>query len=283
MLRGKEATLAAIIKIIIKDEPETQDEIAQKLNISRRYVAKLLKPLMEKGVVMHPYVVNMDKLSELGIYQDIDEPLNNIIEMFEKMGNNVLFNLDKVVNALKTHNLEDAKCIIFQDYALNKMEEEIHLSIKMDSLKYLPMEQAMLLSLIASNIERCGDYISNIAEEITNGLTIKDYLTNNVDEIFDIIKEMFIIAMDMVKNKKMSFKIYELEENLHKKLDEIMKNISDKGCKSEDINYYIQFGMFLKDVERFGDRCIKIFEASREFYYGVPHDNTPEYVKNIKI
>jgi phosphate transport system protein len=282
MLRGKEATLAAIIKIIIEDEPETQDEIAQKLNISRRYVAKLLKPLIEKRVVMHPYVVNMDKLSELGVYQDIDKPLNNIIEMFEKMGNNVLYNLDKAFNALKTHNLEDAKSIIFQDYTLNKMEEEIHLSIKMDSLKYLPMEQAMLLSLIASNIERCGDYISNIAEEITNGLEVKDYLSDNVDEIFAIIKEMFIIAMDVVKNKKISFKIYELEENLHKKLDEIMKNISDRGCKSEDINYYVQFGMFLKDVERFGDRCIKIFEASREFHYGVPQDTTPEYIKNMR-
>ena len=73
----------------------------------------------------------------------------------------------------------------------------------------------------------------------------------------------------MVKNKDVSFKIYELEDELHKKLDIILKKISENGCKAEDINYYIQFGMFLKDVERFGDRCIKIFEASREFYHNI--------------
>jgi len=208
--------------------------------------------------------------------------MKEIKTTLEKMEITLLNNLDLVYTALKNNDKKLAEDIIIKDYALNKMEEEIHLSIKMDSLKYLPMEQAMLLSLIASNIERCGDYISNIAEEITNGLEVKDYLSDNVDEIFAIIKEMFIIAMDVVKNKKISFKIYELEENLHKKLDEIMKNISDRGCKSEDINYYVQFGMFLKDVERFGDRCIKIFEASREFHYGVPQDTTPEYIKNMR-
>ena len=273
MLRGKEATLAAIIRIIIEDEPETQDEIANKLNISRRYVAKLLKPLIDEGIVRHPYIVNVDKLSEFDIYGDIDKPLDNIVKLYEKMGENVLHNLDKVFKALKNNDLETAKGIIFQDYRLNKMEDEIRVSIKTNSLKYIPLEQSMLLSVIASNIERCGDYISNIAEEIVNGLTIKDYLSQDVNDIFDIITEMFIIALNKVKNKESSFKIYELEDELHKKLDIILKKISENGCKVDDINYYIQFGMFLKDVERFGDRCIKIFEASREFYHNIKLKN----------
>ncbi|MBW9222828.1 winged helix-turn-helix transcriptional regulator [Methanothermococcus sp. SCGC AD-155-K20] len=102
MLRGKDATLAAIIETILNDEPETQDEIAKKLNISRRYVAKLLKPLIDDKMVLHPYIIDMDKLSKLEIYGNIEKPLYNVITLFDKMGKNVLYNLDKVFNALKT-------------------------------------------------------------------------------------------------------------------------------------------------------------------------------------
>ncbi|MDK2789931.1 MAG: phosphate transport system protein [Methanothermococcus sp.] len=284
MLRGKEATLAAIIKVIIEEEPETQDDIANKLNVSRRYVAKLLKPLMENGAVKHPYVVDVEKLSELGIYQDINKFLDDVSTIFEKMGYNVLQNLDKVFKALENQDLDTAKGIILQDYALNKMEDEVNLVLKMNALKYFPTEQAMLISFIASNIERCGDYISNIAEEIVNGLNIKPSIMKDVVEIYQIIREMFINAMNLLENKKMEFKIYELETKLHEKLSEIMEKISkDESRGSADINYYIQFGMFLKDVERFGDRCIKIFESAREFHYNIPQNKVPESVKNFKI
>lgn len=270
MLRGKDATLAAIIETILNEKPETQNEIAKKLNISRRYVAKLLKPLIDEKIVRHPYVVDIEKLSKLEIYNSIEKPISNIIELLDKMGNNVLYNLDKVHNALKTMDIEDAKSIIFQDHTLNRLEEEVNIIIKMDNLKYLPLKQTALLSKIASNIERCGDYLSNIAEEIINGLFIKEYLYEDIDEIFYIIKRMFSIAMDVVKGKKPSFEIYTLEEELHKKLEKIMKVLAEKErCESKNINYYIQFGMFLKDIERFGDRCIKIFETAREFHQGL--------------
>ncbi len=276
--------MAAIIKVIIEEEPETQDDIANKLNVSRRYVAKLLKPLMENGAVKHPYVVDVEKLSELGIYQDINKFLDDVSTIFEKMGYNVLQNLDKVFKALENQDLDTAKGIILQDYALNKMEDEVNLVLKMNALKYFPTEQAMLISFIASNIERCGDYISNIAEEIVNGLNIKPSIMKDVVEIYQIIREMFINAMNLLENKKMEFKIYELETKLHEKLSEIMEKISkDESRGSADINYYIQFGMFLKDVERFGDRCIKIFESAREFHYNIPQNKVPESVKNFKI
>jgi len=275
MLRGKDATLAAIIETIIREEPETQEEIAKKLNISRRYVAKLLKPLIDEKIVLHPYVVDIDKLSKLEIYNIIEKPIFQIIDLLDKMGDKVLQNLDKVHKALKTGNVEDAKSVIFQDYTLNKLEEEVDITLKMDSLRYLPPRQRALLSKIASNIERCGDYLSNIAEEVIEGLYVKDYLQEDIEEIFSIIKRMFTIAMDVVKDKKVSFEIYDLEEELHRKLDKILKTLCEKEkCKATDINYYIQFGMFLKDVERFGDRCIKIFETAREFHYGVEGESS---------
>jgi len=275
MLRGKDATLAAIIETILKEEPETQDEIAKKLNISRRYVAKLLKPLIDERIVLHPYVVDIEKLSKLDIYNRIEKPTSHIIELLDKMGNKVLKNLDKVHKGLKTGNVEEAKSVIYQDYTLNKLEEEVNITLKMNDLKYLPPRQTALLAKIASNIERCGDYLSNIAEEILEGLYIREYLHQDIDEIFNITKRMFTIAMDMVRDKKVSFEIYDLEEELHRKLDKIMKVLSEKEKgKTKDINYYIQFGMFLKDIERFGDRCIKIFETGKEFHYGEPGEGT---------
>ncbi|EHP84756.1 phosphate signaling complex PhoU family protein [Methanotorris formicicus] len=278
MLRGKDATLAAILKVIMEDMPETQDEIANILGVSRRYVAKLLKPLIEEGVVKHPYVVDLEKLSKLDIKFDTDIILKEILNTFERMGNNVLSNMDKAFMALKNNDIETAKSIIIQDYALNRMEEEVNIMIKMDVLRYLPTTYAMNLSSIASNIERCGDYISNISEEVVNGLKIKNKeLQKDIDEIYLIIREMFIEAMDVLKTKKKDSKIFELENKLHEKLEKIMEKVSKE--KGDDINYYIQFGMFLKDVERFGDRCVNIVEIARELYYGIPRSVLPEGLK----
>ncbi len=283
MLRGKDATLAAILQIIIEDEPETQDEIAEKLNISRRYVAKLLKPLLKEGAVRHPYVVDIDKLSDMNIYNNIEKPINKILGLYEKMGDNVLYNLERVYDALKHNNVELAKGIIFQDYRLNKMEDEIMVSIKTNTFKNTTMDQSLLLSTIAENIERCGDYISNIAEEIVNGLYLKYNVREDVEKIFDIIKNMFKYAIDRALNKESNYKIYDLEDELHKKLDEVLNKIKQDGCKSnDDINYYIQFGMFLKDVERFGDRCIKIFEASRDFYHNYEKNCGDKSLKDLE-
>ncbi|AEF95582.1 phosphate signaling complex PhoU family protein [Methanotorris igneus] len=278
MLRGKDATLAAILKVIMEDKPETQDEIANILGVSRRYVAKLLKPLIDEGVVRHPYVVDLEKLSKLNIKFDTDIILKEILNTFERMGNNVLLNLDKAFMALKNNDIETAKNIIIQDYTLNRMEEEVNIMIKMDALRYLPTTYAMNLSSIASNIERCGDYISNISEEVVNGLKIKNKeLQREIDEIYLIIREMFVEAMDILKTKKRDSKIFELEDKLHEKLEKIMEKVSKE--KGENINYYIQFGMFLKDVERFGDRCVNIVEIARELYHGIPRSVLPEGLK----
>ncbi|MBC7321360.1 winged helix-turn-helix transcriptional regulator, partial [bacterium] len=61
---GKNATLKAIIDVILYENPSTQDEIAEKLGITRRYVTKLLRPLIRKGVVKRAYMVDLQKFEE---------------------------------------------------------------------------------------------------------------------------------------------------------------------------------------------------------------------------
>ena len=61
----KNNTLKEILDIILYEAPSTQDEIAEKLNISRRYVTKLLKPLIDENVIKKAYVVDLKKFNEI--------------------------------------------------------------------------------------------------------------------------------------------------------------------------------------------------------------------------
>ncbi len=277
MLRGKEATLAGIIRVIIEEEPETQDEIAEKLGISRRYVAKLLKPLIDEGVVKHPYVVDMGKLHKLNLQFDENLLMKEIKTTLEKMEKTLLNNLDLVYTALKNNDKKLAEDVIIKDYALNKMEEEIRLLLSMNALKYLPGAYANAFATIASNLERLGDYIANIAEEIVHGLKLDEDIEEEITIIFNILKEMLIEAIDVVISKKKETKIHKLEEQLHKNLDLLLNKVLEN--KREDLNFYVQFGMFLKDIERFGDRCVNIVDIALELYHNIPRSPIPERLK----
>ena len=244
MLRGKEATLAGIIRVIIEEEPETQDEIAEKLGISRRYVAKLLKPLIDEKIVKHPYVVDMSKLHKINLQFDENLLMKEIKTTLEKMEKTLLNNLDLVYTALKNNDKKLAEDIIIKDYALNKMEEEIRMLLGMNALKYLPGAYANAFATIASNLERLGDYIANIAEEIVHGLKLDKDIENGVAVIFNILKEMLTEAIDVVKSKRKETKIHELEEQLHKNLELLLNKVLEN--KREDLNFYVQFGMFFK-------------------------------------
>ncbi|XRO77599.1 PhoU domain-containing protein [Methanocaldococcus sp. 16A] len=277
MLRGKEATLAGIIRVIIEEEPETQDEIAEKLGISRRYVAKLLKPLIDEKIVKHPYVVDMSKLHKINLEFDEYILMKEIKTTLEKMEKTLLNNLDLVYTALKNNDKKLAEDIIIKDYALNKMEEEIRMLLGLNALKYLPGAYANAFATIASNLERLGDYIANIAEEVVHGLKLDDDIENEVEEIFNILREMLTEAIDVVKSKRKETKIHELEEQLHKNLELLLNKVLKN--KREDLNFYVQFGMFLKDIERFGDRCVNIVDIALELYHNIPRSPIPERLK----
>ena len=277
MLRGKEATLAGIIRVIIEEEPETQDEIAEKLGISRRYVAKLLKPLIDENIVKHPYIVDMSKLHKINLQFDENLLMKEIKTTLEKMEKTLLNNLDLVYTALKNNDKKLAEDIIIKDYALNKMEEEIRMLLGMNALKYLPGAYANAFATIASNLERLGDYIANIAEEIVHGLKLDKDIENEVAVIFNILKEMLTEAIDVVKSKRKETKIHELEEQLHKNLELLLNKVLEN--KREDLNFYVQFGMFLKDIERFGDRCVNIVDIALELYHNIPRSPIPERLK----
>jgi phosphate transport system protein len=62
--RAKNSTLKAVLEVILYDNPATQDEIADKLGLTRRYVTKLLQPLIKEGVVRRAYILDLKKFDE---------------------------------------------------------------------------------------------------------------------------------------------------------------------------------------------------------------------------
>ena len=58
-------TLEDILNVIFYDKPSTQDEIAEKLKISRRYVTQLIKPLIEEDIIKRAYIIDLNKYDEI--------------------------------------------------------------------------------------------------------------------------------------------------------------------------------------------------------------------------
>lgn len=219
----------------------------------------------------------MSKLHKINLEFDEYILMKEIKTTLEKMEKTLLNNLDLVYTALKNSDKKLAEDIIIKDYALNKMEEEVRILLSMNALKYLPGAYANALATIASNLERLGDYIANIAEEVVHGLKLDKDIENEVNMIFTLLKEMLTEAIDVVKSKKKETKIHELEEKLHKNLELLLNKVLEN--KREDLNFYVQFGMFLKDIERFGDRCVNIVDIALELYHNIPRNPIPERLK----
>ena len=69
------STLKAVLDVILHENPATQDEIAEKLGLSRRYVTKLLQPMVKRGVVRRAYILDLKKFDE---FSDMDA-FNNLV------------------------------------------------------------------------------------------------------------------------------------------------------------------------------------------------------------
>ena len=73
MTKKANSTLKAVLDVILYENPATQDEIAEKLGLTRRYVTKLLQPLVKRGVVKRAYILDLKKFEEFSDMFD-EEP-----------------------------------------------------------------------------------------------------------------------------------------------------------------------------------------------------------------
>ena len=284
-------TLEDIMNIIFYDKPSTQDEIAEKLKISRRYVTQLLKPLIEEDIVKRAYVIDLNKYDE--IYGSSD-PIFNIKQhsafflienMLSSMSEHVKEQVQMSFDAILTNDKDLAEQSLKLDFTTNNMYEKVRASVEtvVDVDPHSKLSKILLFSEAAYNYERIGDYSGHIAKFVINEKTAVD------DELLDILKKMHKYAQKSISYATDAFingnidsrgNLMDTEEKIHETQQKAMNLIANQMVETsfEDIemsNYYIYISRVVKSFERMGDISVEIMDLAVEFHKDIPRPTTP--------
>ena len=284
-------TLEDILNIIFYDKPSTQDEIAEKLKISRRYVTQLLKPLIEEDIVKRAYVIDLNKYDE--IYGSSD-PIFNIKQhsafflienMLSSMSEHVKEQVQMSFDAILTNDKDLAEQALKLDFTTNNMYEKVRVSVEtvVDVDPHSKLSKILLFSEAAYNYERIGDYSGHIAKFVINEKTAVD------DELLDILKKMHKYAQKSISYATDAFingnidsrgNLMDTEEKIHETQQKAMNLIANQMVETsfEDIemsNYYIYISRVVKSFERMGDISVEIMDLAAEFHKDIPRPTTP--------
>lgn len=277
----KNNTLKEILDIILYEAPSTQDEIAEKLNISRRYVTKLLKPLIDDEVIKKAYVVDLKKFNEMS---EVYETKNSVPEysgeyfikqMIKDMGEQISKQFAWSFESLKTNDVDLAHKALEEDLNTNHMYNKIKSStdtvISLDP--YFEFNNTLMFNEIAYDMERIGDHICHIPKfVIEENKEVKEAVIDVLEEMYEISNTMFQKAvkstLKLDENIKEKMERYERELTNLQKL--ATKKISSQMAKDDidkkNSTYYLVLFRVVKSFERIGDISIEITEATSQFY-----------------
>ncbi len=284
-------TLKAILDVIRYENPSTQDEIAERLGITRRYVTKLLKPLISEGIIKRAYVIESKKFDQfLDIYGEdtvsAEHATLKVIDLLKGMAIHVNNQMETSFNSLSSFDKELANEALKMDFMTNNMHEKIRTSVDMAiSMNPSPeFSKSSAFSEVAYDLERIGDHSCQFAN-----FTLKEAYEVN-PEIFKYILEMYETSKMMVNysvevflNEKLELKnkVMNHEERLHllqkKALNCIATQMAETSFDdTETSTYYLSLSRVVKAFERIGDISIEILDISREYYENKPRTITPE-------
>ncbi|RAP53140.1 MAG: PhoU family transcriptional regulator, partial [Methanosphaera sp. rholeuAM270] len=264
----KNNTLKEILDIILYEAPSTQDEIADKLNISRRYVTKLLKPLIDENVIKKAYVVDLKKFNEISEMYETDNSVPEysgeyfIKEMLKEMGEQISKQFAWSFEALKNNDVDLAERALEEDLNTNHMYNKIKAStdavISLDP--YFEFNNTIMFNEIAYDMERIGDHICHIPKfVIDENKDVKEPVIDVLEEMYDTSSAMFRKAVKSVlkrdSNIKDKMERYENELTHLQKL--AIKKISSQMAKDDidkkNSTYYLILFRVVKSFERIGD------------------------------
>lgn len=285
--------LEKILEYIFYQNPVNQDEIADDLNISRRYVAKLLKPLVDEDIVRKVYVVNLEKYDE--VYGDsnisnkkisTDFLIKNILRT---MAQHIENQLELSFEAILENDKQKAKKALELDFTTNNMFEKIRSSVEtvVNLDPHSKLSKILLFNEVAYNYERIGDYCIHLNKFVINDDSVVD------EKILDILKKMYKYAKKSVSHASEAFidgkvelkeDLMDTEEKMHKMQDRAMKEIALQMGEStfDDVdhaNYYIYLTRVIKAFERTGDISVEIMDIAIEFHKNIPRSTVPRYFR----
>ena len=277
--------------MILYENPATQDEIAQRLGISRRYVTQLIRPLIEDGTIKRAYMIDMksyEKVAEsLGEYVRPKNVSGNVLinEMLFNMAKHVRSQLEMSFDAILESDEDKANKALEMDYVTNNMVEKIRTSVEtIVSMNYTSeFSKSVLYNEVAYDLERIGDYCAHIAKFVINEV----YEVN--EDILKKLKKMHKTAQKMLRLSMLVFlegrtdlkdDIMELEESIHilqtKSINLIATQMAESSFdEKERSNYFIYLFRVIKAFERIGDISVEIMDVAVEFHDNIPRPTTP--------
>lgn len=287
----KDKTLKDILDCILYENPSTQDEIAEKLGITRRYVTQLLQPLVKDGTVKRAYMIDFKSYEELAEslsdYVNLRETKGNVLinDMLANMSRHVHSQLEASFNAVLEYDEDQANRALEMDYVTNNMVEKIRTSVEtIVSIDQHPeFSKSLLYNEVAYDLERIGDYCGHIAKFVINEVyEIDANILKKLKKMYKTAQEMIRLSMTAFIEGKTELKedLMELEDSIHILQSKAINLIAEQMAEStfdekERSNYFIYLFRVIKAFERMGDISVEIMDVSIEFHENIPRSTTP--------
>ena len=291
IMSKKDKTLKDILDLILYENLSTQDEIAEKLGITCRYVTQLLQPLVKDGTVKRAYMIDLksyEKVAEsLSDYAGTPETKGNVIvnDMIANMAKHVHSQIEVSFDAVLEYDEDKANKALEMDYATNNMVEKIRTSVEtiVNMNKHSEISKSMLYNEIAYDLERIGDYCGHIAKFVINDVyEIDENVLKKLKKMYKIAQKMIRLAITSFIEGKTELKddLMELEESIHilqtKAINLIAEQMAENSFdEKERSNYFIYLFRVVKAFERMGDISVEMMDVSVEFHQNIPRSTTP--------
>lgn len=286
----KNKTLKDILDCILYENPSTQDEIAEKLGITRRYVTQLLQPLVKEGTVKRAYMIDLkvyEKLAEsFGDYAPVSDSGYILVnDMLSNMAKHVQSQLQESFDAVQDYDENKANLALEMDYTTNNMVEKVRTSVEtiVSINQHSELSKSMLYNEVAYDLERIGDYCGHIAKFVIEDVyEVDKVILKNLKKMHKTAQKMIRSAMLAFLEGKTNLKddIMDFEESMHmlqnKSINIIATQMAENSFdEKERSNYFMYLFRVVKAFERIGDISIEIIDVAIEFHNNIPRSTTP--------
>lgn len=283
-------TLKKILDVILYENPSTQDEIAEKLGISRRYVTQLLQPLVKDGTVKRAYMIDLksyEHLAESISRYSYRTSNGNVLinDMLANMTHHVHSQLEMSFDAVLEYDEDKANKALEMDFATNNMVEKVRTSVEtvVSINQHSEISKSMLYNEIAYDLERIGDYCGHIAKFVINDIyEVEENVLKKLKKMYKTAQSMIRLAMTsfIEGNTELKDEIMELEETIQiiqsKAINLIATQMAESSFdEKERSNYFIYLFRLIKAFKRIGDISVEMMDVAVEFHDNIPRPTTP--------
>ena len=291
IMSKKNKTMKDILDLILYENPSTQDEIAERLGISRRYVSQLIQPLIKEGDIKRVYMIDLksyERISEyLGEYNSSKNILGNALinDMLSNMAKHVRSQLETSFNAILDYDVGMAENALEMDYTTNNMVEKVRTSVEtiVSINQHSEFSKSVLYNEVANDLERIGDYCGHIAKFVINDrYEVNESLLKKLKKMHKMAQKMIRLSMLAFLEGRTELKddIMELEDSIHilqsKSINLIATQMAENSFdEKERSNYFIYLFRVIKAFDRIGDISVEIKDISIEFHDNIPRPTTP--------